>query len=238
MAKGVFVTGSGTGVGKTYVSALLMREFSKEGRGVTYMKPIETGCKRSEDGAALVNSDTVYALSFASRKTAMSLHAPYRFASPCSPHLAARESECAIRIEEIASAYENLNKNTSADITLVEGAGGALVPISEREYVVDIMRALKTPAILVVDPGLGTLNYTFLSLHALEHYGVPVVGIVVNNPRNIGRDFVYEDNVMTIRRYIHPLPCLDLGYDDTDAGGAAADNEQLTGFCNEIISRI
>jgi dethiobiotin synthetase len=237
MAKGVFVTGNGTGIGKTYVAALLLKKFSGMGLGTTYMKPVETGCKPSPDGATLVDSDTVYALGFASCKTAMSLHAPYRFSSPSSPHLAARENEDEIKIEEIVQTYESLQKNTAADIVVVEGAGGVLVPISNKEYIVDIMRALRIPAILVADPGLGALNHTFLSLCALERYAVPVAGVVINNTHNIGRDVVYDDNVRMIRQHVYPLPCLDLGYDDTQTG-RAADNEQLTGFCDEIISGI
>jgi dethiobiotin synthase len=231
MPAGIFITGSGTGVGKTFVSALMLRGFFALGYGTTYMKPVETGCGASPDGGMPAGSDTLYALGFASRKTDINLHSPYRFAPACSPHLAARENRQEINIERIASAYNNLIADTSADITIVEGAGGVLAPVNDREYMADIMKSLGIPAALVTGPGLGTLNHTFLSLRVLERYNIPVAGVVINNAQNITRDFIYEDNVETIRRYVDPAPCLDVDYNCMDM------NERITAFCGAVIRR-
>jgi dethiobiotin synthetase len=228
--KGFFITGSGTGVGKTYVSAMLLKGFSELGRKATYMKPVETGCEDVPPDKTLIGVDTLYALQFASCKADMSLHSPYRFSPACSPHLAARMDGGEIRVGNIVLKYGDLNKKVSADVILVEGAGGVLVPVNDEEYIADMIKALGIPAILVATPGLGTLNHTFLSLRALEQYGVPVAGIVINNAQNIERNFIYEDNVNTIRRRTSPIPCLDADYN-------AQVNNQLTEFCNEIISR-
>jgi len=211
MAKGIFITGSGTGVGKTFVSALMLREFSARGFKTTYMKPVETGCDAFDVGMS-AGSDTLYALGFASHVADIDLHSPYRFAPACSPHLAARENHQEIEIDNIVAAYNSLINDTSADIILVEGAGGVLVPVNDKAYMVDVMKSLGIPALLVVNPGLGTLNHTFLSLRVLEQYGIPVIGIVISNAQNIKRDFIYEDNVKTIRKHVAPIPCLDLNY--------------------------
>lgn len=231
MSTGFFITGNGTGVGKTFVSALLLRGFFALGYGTTYMKPVETGCWASSYGRTSAGSDTMYALGFTSLKTDINLHSPYRFSPPCSPYLAARKDHREIDIREILQAYNNLNINTSADIVIVEGAGGVLVPINENEYMADMMKSLGIPAVLVTNPGLGTLNHTFLSLRALEFYNIPVAGIVINNAQNIERDFIYDDNVELIRRHVDPVPCLDVEHDCMDM------SERLTEFCDAVIRR-
>ncbi|MDR2577862.1 MAG: dethiobiotin synthase [Chitinispirillales bacterium] len=230
--KGVFITGSGTAVGKTYVSALLLKGFSELGHKTTYMKPVETGCEDAPlSDKTPVGVDTLYALKFASCKTDFNLHSPYRFSPACSPHLAARIDGSEIKVENIVLTYGNLNKNTAANIVLVEGAGGLLVPVNDKEYITDVIKALGIPVILVVTPGLGTLNHTFLSLRVLEQYKIPVAGIVINNAQNIKRNFIYEDNVNTIRLRTSPIPCLNTDYN------AQADNK-LTEFCDEVIARL
>ncbi|MDR0330254.1 MAG: dethiobiotin synthase [Chitinispirillales bacterium] len=282
MAKGVFVTGSGTGVGKTYVSALLIRGFSALGHRVTYMKPVETGCSGFglpggaligdtpagdasvgdvlADGVSTSNvsigADTHLALGLTSCKSGdISLHSPYRFAPACSPHLAAREANCRIDIGHIVLAYEKLAKSAAADVVIVEGAGGVLAPISDNEYMIDVMRALRIPAILVVEPSLGTLNHTFMSLRELGRSEVDVVGVVINNACGINRDYIYNDNAASIRRYVGSIPCLDFGHGgiNNDCDGINEDrccvNKNYGGinktqgiavkeFCNELAKRI
>ncbi|MDR3012215.1 MAG: dethiobiotin synthase [Chitinispirillales bacterium] len=230
MTKGFFIAGSGTGVGKTYVATTLLSGCAELQRSATYMKPIETGCERAEDGTMLTGSDTLDALSFvcSKHKTDIDLHSPYRFHPACSPHLAARMDGSEICIKKIVSVYEKLKKATSTEAIFVEGAGGILVPIGDRKYVADLMKALEIPAILVVDAGLGTLNHTFMSLRILEHYDIPLAGVVINNAQNAKRDFIYEDNVKTIREHISPSPILDIDCDEMS-------NEPLKEFCNEIL---
>ncbi|MDR0306161.1 MAG: dethiobiotin synthase [Chitinispirillales bacterium] len=227
MTKGIFIAGSGTGVGKTFTSALLLEGFSKLGRSATYMKPVETGCNYSADGKTLLGYDTLYALKFTSYKTETALHSPFCFEPACSPHLAARLSGCDIKICDIIAAYKTLNDKTQTDITIVEGAGGVLVPINGKEFMIDIIKTLKIPVVLVTDPGLGTLNHTFLSLNILKQYGIPVAGVVINNSRNVKRDFIYEDNINLIRRHAVSAICVDIDYNGICNG-------RLMEFCNEI----
>jgi dethiobiotin synthetase len=231
MAKGIFVTGSGTGIGKTYVSVLLLKGFSALGLVTTYMKPVETGCGEPPAGGGMPDGpDTLYALGFASYKTGIDLHSPYRFPPACSPHLAAREAGCEISVDKIVSTYENLVKNSAADIIVVEGAGGVLAPIDDNDkYMADVMKALSIPAVLVSEPDLGTLNHTFLSMKELVRQEIPTVGVVINNVHSIGRGFVYEDNVRMIRKHAGPIPCVDVDY---------GEDIEITEFCREIISSI
>ncbi|MDR2729023.1 MAG: dethiobiotin synthase [Chitinispirillales bacterium] len=224
---GIFITGSGTGVGKTYISKLLLYGFSKLGRRATYMKPVETGCQLSPNEKTLVGSDTLSVLELTNHKTEITLHSPFRYEPACSPHLAARLCGRDINICDITAAYGTLCGKTQADIIIVEGAGGLLVPINNKEYMIDVIRAFNIPAVLVTTPELGTLNHTFLSLNALKQYGISIAGVVVNNSQNIERGFIYEDNIETICKHIAPVPCLDVDYNGVS-------DETLMEFCNEI----
>jgi len=227
MTTGIFITGSGTGVGKTHISKLLLRGFSKLGRSVSYMKPVETGCQLSPDKKMLVGLDTLSALELTDHKTEIDLHSPYRFEPACSPHLAAQFVGQDINAGEITAAYKILCDKTQTDIMIVEGAGGLLVPINNKEYIIDVIKALNIPAILVTTPELGTLNHTFLSLKALKEYGISIAGAVINNSQNTKRNFIYEDNIKTIQKHIAPIPCLDVDYNGIS-------DEMLMEFCNEI----
>ena len=212
MTTGIFITGSGTGVGKTHVSKLLMAGFSKLRRSVSYMKPVETGCQLSPDKKTLTGQDTLSALELTNHKVEVNLHSPYRYEPACSPHLAAQLSGQEINIDVITAAYNELCDKTQTDIMIVEGAGGLLVPINSKEYIVDVIKALNIPAVLVTTPGLGTLNHTFMSLNILKQYDISVIGVVINNAQNTERDFIYEDNVKRIREHVAPLNCLDVDY--------------------------
>ena len=239
MSKSIFVTGSGTGVGKTRVSRMLVKEYSELGYRVTYMKPVETGCENSANGEAPVGADTLSVLEFAScRADDLSLHSPYRFVPACSPHLAARLSNCEVSIDHIAATYENLKKATAADIIIVEGAGGLLVPLNDKnQYVGDMIKALGIPAMLVVTPGLGTLNQTFMSLRMLKLYKIPVAGVIINNAQNVERDYIYEDNVATISRHVDPVPCLDIDYCEVPEGNPVSNEPLFSEFYDEVVSR-
>ncbi|MCL2218492.1 MAG: dethiobiotin synthase [Chitinispirillia bacterium] len=239
MAKSVFVAGTGTDIGKTYASKMLLKNYAELGHCVTYMKPVETGCAQSADGEVLAGADTQSILELAVCKTVdLSLHSPFRFAPACSPHLAMEMSGRQIDMGEIVSAYEKLNEATSADITIVEGVGGILTPLNKKGmYVADIIKALAIPAMLVVAPTLGTLNLTFMSLHIFKHYNIPVAGIIINNAYNMERDFIYEDNIKTIRNHIDPVPCLDINYNDMSKEHLSSDTRLLTGLFDEIATR-
>ena len=131
------------------------------------MKPVQTGCVREQQGVKA--PDIEFCLDSAGIKNidiGMDLMAPYMFEPACSPHLAAEMAGTEISIAAITSCFKKLSEKH--EYIVVEGAGGVMVPLSRRESMIDLMRALKLPVVLVARPGLGTLNHTLLSLNALK----------------------------------------------------------------------
>lgn len=197
--RGYFVTGTDTGVGKTCVTAALVAIW--RGLGVTAlpMKPIQTGaaCEfgalRSPDLDFCLNScglrlnDADYAL--ASR---------YRFETPCSPHLAARMAGATIAINNVRADCEALALNH--DALVVEGAGGLLVPINEKQSMLDLMVALALPVVVVARPTIGTLNHTLLTLAELRRHGLEIAGVVLNDSVPMEWGAIEYDNLETIQR--------------------------------------
>jgi len=160
MAKQFFVTGTDTGVGKTMLSALLCAAL-----GAYYWKPIQTGTEQDSD------SRTVAEL--AELPPERIIPEAYRFAPAVSPHLASRLAGDRI---ELAKIQLPAARNSAL---IVEGAGGVMVPINERELMVDLMRHLALPVLLAARSSLGTINHTLLSLAALRSGGVKVAGVVM-----------------------------------------------------------
>jgi len=173
MSGGLFVTGTDTGVGKTVVSASLLRALRRVCRAVG-MKPVASGI---DDGEAL-NAD-VRALCEAGNVDAPLADVnPYSFAPPIAPELAAREAGTTIDVEVIAAAYARLAER--ADCVVVEGAGGALVPLTRHTDMLDIPRRLGIPVLLVVGMRLGCINHALLSALAINARGLVLAGWVAN----------------------------------------------------------
>lgn len=173
MSSRLFITGTDTGVGKTVVSALLCAALD-----AFYWKPIQTGTR---DGA---DRETVIRL--AQLPPARIIPETYLFAPPVSPHLAARRARFRIALAKFSmprlEAHENL---------IVEGAGGALVPINDRQFMTNLMRHLKLPVVLVSRTSLGTINHTLLSLAALRAARLDVLGVVmVGEPNSENREAI------------------------------------------------
>ena len=160
--KGVFVTGTDTGVGKTLVSAWLAHNW-----GAEYWKPIQTGALEDSD------SDTVERLA-----PGVKIHPPsVVLQAPLSPYEAAKREKTRIDL----SALEPPRTDASL---VVEGAGGVMVPINELALMVDLMVRLRLPAVVVARSGLGTINHTLMTLEMLRRRHVPVLGVVMNGQRN------------------------------------------------------
>jgi dethiobiotin synthase len=231
MVQGFFITGTGTGVGKTHVCGVLARVFSRS-LLVSYLKPVQTGCLRKKDGR-LVAPDFEYVKKFGAIVTGEDgVHVPYKYVPACSPFLAARLSHEKISLEKIKRSLGSVYGLFvgSAGCVLAEGAGGVLVPLTTSESMVHLIVRLDLPVILVTTSGLGTLNHTFLSICALQSCGARIAGVVMNSPEKIPHDFIYKDNMETIRSFIRPVPFLELKHN-------AAPGEKTRGFCNELAKR-
>jgi dethiobiotin synthetase len=174
MTRGLFITGTDTGVGKTVVAAMLLRALAGAGHRAVGMKPVSAGLSAGESVHADVRS-LVAAGNVAAPARDIN---PYSFAAPIAPHIAARAGGGVIDIGRIVEAYARLAVN--ADVVVVEGAGGVLVPLSRRTDMLDIAAGLGLPVLLVVGIRLGCLNHALLSALAINARGLRLAGWVAN----------------------------------------------------------
>jgi dethiobiotin synthetase len=163
----LFVTGTGTEVGKTVVSALLLARYP----AAAYWKPVATGSRLDRDTATV--GELVPAVEI--------LPETCLFAEPLSPHLAARLEGARIDPACLLADFARYRNRP----LVVEGAGGLLVPLDDDGYLIaHLIAALELPSLVVAHSGLGTINHTLLTLEALRRRELPVAGIVLNGPRN------------------------------------------------------
>jgi dethiobiotin synthetase len=171
--RGVFVTGTDTGVGKTRVGCALARSLRARGLDVGVMKPVETGV-----GAAGPR-DALALRAAADSRDALDEICPEALALPAAPAVAARHAGRAVDLERIARAYRALSARH--DCVLAEGAGGLLVPLTREFSMADLARRLALPLLVVARAALGTLNHTLLTLEAAVARGLPIRGVVISH---------------------------------------------------------
>jgi dethiobiotin synthetase len=176
MPERFFITGTDTGVGKTVVSALLCAALD-----AMYWKPIQTGTREGTDRKTVMQ--------LAHLPNARTIPETYRFSPPVSPHLAARRAGVRIELRKIRMPRIPRRENL-----IVEGAGGALVPINGTQLMTHLMRHLKLPVLLVARTALGTINHTLLSLAALRAARLDIHGVIMVGPKN-------SENRKAIERY-------------------------------------
>ena len=176
MLKGIFITGTDTGVGKTYVATGIASALSSRGVDVGVMKPAETGCRIR--AGKLVPSDALSLMKAANVHDALSNVNPYRFRNPLAPLVAAELEGKKIAEDKILSAWYTLSRRH--EFMIVEGAGGIMVPLTEKYLYRDLAVALGLPVLIVARPGLGTINHTLLTISVLQERDITISGIVVN----------------------------------------------------------
>ena len=175
--KGIFITGTGTDVGKTHVATLLARELQKQKIPVVPRKPVESGC--TVDGNELIPQDAVALKNAAGYSGSLAQVCPFRFEPPISPVRAAHLADQALTTEKVAQACIS-NINEEKDFLLVEGAGGFYSPLCEDGLNADLAQALKLSVILVAQNKLGCINDVLLSMHAIQSRGLNLVAIILN----------------------------------------------------------
>jgi dethiobiotin synthetase len=189
LARGIFITGTDTGVGKTLVAVAVLQSLVRSGQRVVGMKPVAAGIEPGEP----VNAD-VAALQRAGNVDApLAERNPYAFEPAIAPHLAARESGVTIDLDVIAHAHARLALR--ADVVVVEGAGGVRVPLSNDHDMLGIAQRLALPVLLVVGIRLGCLNHALLSADAINARGLRCAGWVANriDPRMPAADACVAD---------------------------------------------
>jgi len=183
--RGLFVTGSGTDVGKTVATAALLRALLLANVRVQAIKPVQTGVAPAEARTAPLADARVYAEAVAGLPQAASMQPPTAlrcFTLPASPHLAAAREGAHLTCAGLRNDIEARWQSGAADMLLLEGAGGLRVPLNKREDMLDLMAAVSLPVLLVGGNYLGGLNHILLSLDALRHNGLQVAGIVLAPP--------------------------------------------------------
>ena len=174
MARGIFVTGTDTGVGKTVASVALLRGLARSGRRAVGMKPVSAG--HSDGGGP--HEDVTRLAAAGNVEAALADRNPFAIAEPVAPHLGAAREGIVLDLDVIVAAYSRLG--TSADVVVVEGAGGALVPLDERHDMLDIARRLRLPVLLVVGMRLGCLSHARMSALAIRGRGLAFAGWVAS----------------------------------------------------------
>jgi dethiobiotin synthetase len=176
MARGFFITGTDTDVGKTTVALGLMAAFKRAGMSVAAYKPVSAGCVQTFNG--LRNDDAVRLMQQASIELPYDIVNPYAFEAPIAPHIAATEQHVEIDINVITQAYWHISERV--DVVIVEGAGGWLVPLNDTQTLADAAGALQLDIIQVVGLRLGCLNHALLTSANIAAHGLTQVGWVAN----------------------------------------------------------
>lgn len=174
-AKGIFITGTDTGVGKTIASAAIAMLLRRKGLSVGVMKPVTSGCIE-RDGKAV--SEDAELLCHAAGVELTAINAPYLLKAPLAPSVAASREGVRIDFQAIKEAYLCLAKQY--DYVIVEGAGGLMVPLAGGLLVADLANHLGLPIAVVARPGLGTVNHSLLTTYTARSMGIEVKGVIVN----------------------------------------------------------
>ena len=194
MGKGLFITGTDTGVGKTFITASLASFFHQWGVRVGVMKPVESGCERLANG--LHPQDGIFLQKMSSSTDDLEKIVPYRLEHPLTPSVAAELENVIIDLEAIKDIYQQ--REDQYDLMLVEGVGGLLAPLYKRLTSVDLIRLLDIPLVVVARNALGTINHTLLTVKHSRQNGLTVLGVILNccssNP-----DLSVETNHQVIR---------------------------------------
>ncbi len=203
MHKGIFITGTDTGVGKTYATAGLLNAMKKMGITSCPMKPVETGCDIQK--GKLIPQDAITLINASGVSEPLDIINPYRFRHPLAPSVAAEMEKIAIKKQKIFSAYRYLlNKY---DITIVEGAGGIMTPVYKKYLFRDLIKDLGLPVIIVSRPVLGTINHTLLTIEAARSRKINIHGIIINHAGRIKKGTAERTNPEIIE-YLGRVPIL------------------------------
>lgn len=194
----LFVTGSGTGVGKTLVTAALAHQLRRAGKSVRAVKPVISGYTPETHG----DSDTAHLLDSLDEShgnAAIDRVSPFRFVAPLAPDMAAaREGK---RLDFAALVrFCRTSAEGPEDVLLIEGVGGVMVPLTDRETVLDWIAAIDTPSLLVAGSYLGTISHTLTAAEALRQRGLPVAGVVISESEE--SPVPPEETRATLRRFL------------------------------------
>ena len=199
MSKGLFVLGTGTDIGKTYVTGLLLKYVREMGYDATYFKAALSGAIRDENGS-LIPGDAVEVLSMAGLEEDTDFLVPYIYETAVSPHLASQIEGNPVNLKKVKEAYEKVSQKY--DYIVMEGSGGIVCPIRyegkdniNNIMLEDIIKYLDLDVILIADAGLGTINSIVTTVEYLKNRNIHVCGIIMNNYKD---ELMENDNIKMV----------------------------------------
>ncbi len=193
---GIFITGTSTGVGKTYIGVALAKALAEQQLPVVPRKPVETGCEIVQ--GELIPSDALALMRAAAYTGTLADVCPYRFQPPVSPARAARLAQTRLTTEQLAEVCRN---GSEGRFLLVEGAGGLYSPLTEDGLNADLAATLQLPVLLVAENTLGVLNQVLLNVEAIKTRGLKLAGIVLNKLNDDPEGQM--DNAADLREWLH-----------------------------------
>lgn len=211
-----FVTGAGTGVGKTHVAAQICRRARAMKLSALALKPVLSGYD-PDDAADCDSVLLLKALGLQPTPDAVAAISPWRFKAPLSPDMAAAREGRAVPFPALLD-FCRTRLRGAEDLLLIEGIGGAMVPLTETETVLDWMAALKLPAILVTGSYLGCLSHTLTAARAIEGRDVPIAVVAVSESEE--SPVPLAETVATLGRFLPAVPIVGFARDDNSDGAA------------------
>ena len=193
MSKNLFITGTGTDIGKTYITGLIIKKLYESGRDVAYYKAAMSGNDRDNDGK-LIPGDALSVKRKSGIEQKIEDMCPYVYENAVSPHLASRLEGNPVRLDVVKDRFNKVSKEH--DYVTMEGSGGILCPIcfdEEKIQLEDIIRELNLSCLIIADAGLGTINSVVLTVEYMKNRGIPVKGIILN--RYHEGNIMEEDNL-------------------------------------------
>lgn len=216
MAKKLFITGTGTDLGKTYVTGLILKKLQESGRKAAYYKAAMSGNERRADGS-LIPGDALHVKTTSGIDQSLESMCPYVYEAAVSPHLASRLEGNPVKLDVVKAGFEAVCEEY--EYVTVEGSGGIVCPIDfdeSRLQLEDIIKELELPSILIADAGLGTINGVVLTAEYMKNRNLELKGIIFNNFHP--GDVMEEDNIRMCEYYtgLPTLACVRKGDTDLD----------------------
>lgn len=216
MSKKLFITGTGTDVGKTFVTGLILKKLKESGRNAAYYKAAMSGNERRPDGS-LIPGDALYVKKVSGITQPLKEMCPYVYESAVSPHLASRLEGSPVRMEVVKKGFEKVCSRY--EYVTMEGSGGILCPICFDEAKIqleDIIKELRLSCLIIADAGLGTINSVVLTAEYMRARKIPIKGIIFNHyhPGNV----MEEDNLQMCEYMtgLNVLACVQDGSTELD----------------------
>lgn len=214
MSKAIFITGTGTDIGKTYITGLIVKKLAESGTSAAYYKAAMSGNDRRADGS-LIPGDALFVKNTAGISQSLESMCPYIYENAYSPHLASRIEGNPVKLSVVKDGFKRLTSNY--DFITMEGSGGILCPIcfdEARIQLEDVIKELSLASLIIADAGLGTINSVVLTAEYMQAHHLPVKGVIFNNYHP--GDVMEEDNIRMFQ-YMTGLPTLaKVSQGDTD----------------------